>query len=63
MRGMLTLHHRSNNVHGVHVEEPATLYCPAAHACAVADVEPAAHMYPAVHWPEHVDVVIAVAAP
>ena len=38
--------------HAVHTAAPAVEYRPATHCTAVGDVLPAAHAYPAVHWPE-----------
>ncbi len=42
---------------------PTRLYVPGRHARAVGDVEPAAHAYPALHWPEHAEDVAPVALP
>ena len=47
----------------VHVDAPATEYCPAGHIAAVGDTEPAGHAYPATHGPLHADDVKPVAAP
>ena len=41
--------------HTLQLALPAKLYCPAAHANAVAFVDPAAHTYPAAHVPLHDD--------
>ena len=39
------------------------LYEPNGHTDAVGDVEPAAHAYPALHWPEHAGDVAPVVLP
>ena len=41
--------------HGVHVADPATLNCPAAHSTCDGDVEPRGHAYPALHKPLQFD--------
>jgi hypothetical protein len=43
--------------HTVQVDAPAREYWPATHCDAVADADPAAQAYPAVHGPVHDDVV------
>jgi hypothetical protein len=49
--------------HAVHTAAPAVEYRPATHCTAVGDVLPAAHAYPAVHWPEQAPDGRPVAAP
>jgi hypothetical protein len=47
----------------VHDPAPLKLYCPAAHADALADVEPAGHANPALHGPEHAELDRPATAP
>ena len=39
--------------HGVHVDAPASLYCPAGHATDLELVDLGPHVYPAEHLPSH----------
>ena len=47
----------------VHVLEPAKEYRPATHAVTVAVTDPMGHVYPAAHWPEHVELLSPAEAP
>ena len=49
--------------HTEHVTAPLPLHCPAMQFDAVDDVDPAAHAYPALQLPLHVDVVSPDVAP
>jgi hypothetical protein len=49
--------------HDTHTVELAVLYFPAGHTTDVALVDPAAHVYPARHGPEHVDTTRPVVFP
>ncbi len=46
----------------LHTDDPAVLYCPAAHIDGVEFVEPLAQAYPAEHGPEHAAEFIPVVA-
>lgn len=50
-------------LHGEQAEAPAALHVPAAQMAAVAEVLPATHRYPAVHWPVQAALVSPDVAP